>query len=518
MARAAFASIALTGVSATSALTGCSNKFSAAPSTAAKNVNDSLGCSNFEDALWTGLTKAIEDTGHPPLAKDIEDDLKAKMTKGRLNKMSIQAKTEVSALAGEIAGLISQNSDGEISVKSGEAVDEDARRGLWLERIAQLEIGDRTTESKSNDVDLIQEKIARLKAIAENEGLVGVACAVAAPPSGTAGNVTIAGTMFDRWKTTQAAPVYGALKTVATMYQSCDAATHRPLGSETLNVDGISVTGRHPSGGGNIRQITDKKAYLSSHPYIGSGVYKRPLPTCFDVQATPSIYDYGGKPYTSTTNEKVLDLFKNGGTGSRELGIDCSAMVYSAYATVGLKFKKTTPLKATLINGVSSTMLTQPQKNGLTCLNHASFSAAKSLQPGDIIAIAGHVVMVASVGSDPFGIASVNSVLQCRASALSIGNFNFNIFQSDPSKGGIGANQMQARYYLSSFSTMGRGMLDHAVNACKAKFQTAPIVTTSSSASVVRHLGTADCIDAQPVKLNQEECLSSCSARPVDSI
>lgn len=521
-ALSAFATLTIPAViSAT--LTGCSPGFNSSNSEVAKQLDESLGCKDFEDKLWSAFAKSVEDTGRPPGAGEIQAALGFRLKNAsRLGKMSEASKAQVSKLTGGIATTIALRNEKGLSVANTQALDEDSRRGLWLERVAQLEIGDRTTDEKSQDVDAVRAQIAELKALAQREGLVEVACA--AQPITDGENTTTpatptpsaASSMFDSWKSTVALPVYGGLKTVSTIYQSCEAATRAPLGSDVANVQGITVTGRHSSGTGNVRKITNLKSFLSTQPYIGTSAYKRPLPTCYDVQAVPSIYDYGGKPYASTANEKVLNLFKNGGTGSTDLGIDCSALVYTSYATVGLKFKKESALKATLVNGVSSTMLTEPQKNGLTCLDHAKFVGKTNLQAGDIIAIKGHVVMVADVGADPFGIDSFTSVSQCKTSNISIGKFNFTIFQSSPEKGGIGVNRMKASYYLSPASTMGKGMIDHAVNACKAKFQTAAITTKSTSASVVRHLGTAACADASPVKLTQEECLSSCSARSLD--
>ncbi|CAN5507415.1 hypothetical protein BH10BDE1_BH10BDE1_13140 [soil metagenome] len=516
-ALAAFASLASASVLATT--TGCAPGFSSSGGTSiAKSIDQAIGCKDFEDAFWKSLGETIEATGRPPSADDVDTAMKRQLkTSTRLSKVSAGSKKRITNLASDLADVINRRTEKGSALQTNEALDADLRRGLWLERVAQLEIGDRTTLEKSQDVDDVQNKIQNLKEIAQAEGLVDIMCAAATPaPPAVTPPATAATTMFDQWKATYAPPVYGGMKTVATIYQSCDAGGKAPIGSETGNVQGISVTGRHTDGSGNIRQVTDLKAYLRTQPYIGTAVYKRPLPSCHDVQAIPSIYDYGGKPYATTADEKTLNMFKNAGTGSKELGIDCSGLVFSAYATAGLKLKKTTGLKASLVNGVSSTMLTQPQANGLTCLDHATFTAKSNLKPGDIIAIKGHVVMVADVGADPFGINRLNSVSQCTSGNISIGNFNFSIFQSDPSKGGIGVNRMRASYYLSSFSTMGRGMIDHAINACKAKFQTAGIVSKSSSASVVRHLGTTACIDSVPVTLTKEECLSSCPARSLD--
>jgi len=529
MRKSIFASVLISGglLGSVVVVSSCAPSFQTSRDSVADKIDETLGCNNFEESLWQAFYESIENDGSPPEAINVQEALKLGFTKsGRLSKISKLSQDQITKHTSEIAAIVRMRT--EASKNSGqtklELMDDEKRKGLWLERIAQLEIGDRSTLEKSKDVDKVRASIAALKAVATKEKMLGVSCETPAaqPPSSSLTPspppTAPESTLFGHWKAIYPAPVYGGLKTFATLYQSCEAAARTPLGDEFNGVQGISVVGRHSSGTGNIRTIANLKALISDHPYIGTGIYKRPLPACHDVQGAPSIYDYGGKPYTSTSNEKVLNMFRNAGSGSRELGIDCSAMVYSAFAAVGLKFKKETSLKASLVHGVSSTMLTEPMKNGLTCLDHAAFTSGKNLLPGDIISIRGHVVMVSDIGQDPLGVSSINSVSACKASNMSVSRFNFSILQSSPSKGSIGMNRMRARDYLSNTSTMGLGMLDHAVNACKAKFQSKAIVSKSTQASVVRHLGTASCTDPRPITFTQEECLSSCPQLTLDSI
>jgi hypothetical protein len=279
------------------------------------------------------------------------------------------------------------------------------------------------------------------------------------------------------------------------------------MGASDRDVDGISVVGRHSTGAGNKRVISNLSAFLSDHPYLHA--WRAPASGCFNVSSAPPIYDYGGKPSTSTRDESVLDLFADAGTGTKELGIDCSAFVYTAYALAGLKFKRETSLRASLVHGVNSTMLTEPQSNGLSCLNHASFSPRESLKPGDIISIPGHVVMTEVVGEDPFGLVNIKSESQCTLANIDVKRFDFTIMQSSPSKGGVGVNKMRARDYLTNDGTMGRGLRQHAVQACRAKFQNKTLNSKNSDASVVRHLGTPECKSA-PLRLTYETCVRSC--------
>lgn len=498
---------------------GCSNSFTPLTQSIADKVDETFGCQNFEDNLWTSFTAYIEENGEPPQSATIKSTFEKMLKKSkRLRLLNEKSQVRVSALTSDLAEVIRLRNDSMTGQKLIAPLSAEENREFWLERVAQLEIGDRTTQEKSNDVDRVRSIFAEMAALANTEdGSLRASCVTPPPtplpePEPTSPPVT-ATNLFEHWKNTESAPVYGGLKTIAVAYQSCEAALHEPLGPETPNIQGISVVGRHSSGTGNVREIKDLKKMIATHPYLNQ--YRRPLPQCHEVLKAPPIYDYGGKPYTSTSNDKLLDLFRNAGSGSKELGIDCSAFVYSSYAVSGLKLKKETSLKASLIRGVSSSMMADPQKNGLTCLEHAKFKRGETLKPGDIISIRGHVIMVEDVGPDPFGIAKLDSATACKLSNISVKNFQFTLFQSSPSKGSIGINRMQARDYLTDSGTMGAGLREHAVNACKAQFSSSVIASSSSKTSIVRHSGSAQCRDTA-LSLAKEDCLSSCAPRLIE--
>ncbi len=501
------------------AVVSCSNGFSPVTSSIVDKVDEELGCKSFEDRLWSAFTTHIELTGHPPTAAELEKSMRKKLSQSkRLSALSKKSQNQLVELTKRLTTVVAKQNDSLTSKKSAfenlkqESTISGADRELWLERVAQLEIGDRTTPEKSVDVDEARRVFSDLNELAKASGIIDVACStppvdpVATPPIATSG-------LLELWRTTKTPPVYGGLKTAAVAYQSCEAGDHAPLGDETEDIDGIEIIGQHSSGTGFKREIKDLKRMIASHPYLRS--YKRPLPSCHDVLKAPPIYDYGGKPFTSTANEKLIDLFKSAGSGSKELGIDCSAFVFTAYAVSGLKLKKESSLKASLVKGVSSSMIADPQKNGLTCLEHVRFNKDVHLLAGDIISIKGHVIMVEDVERDPFGIGNIDSVSDCTIKNVDVNNFRFTLLQSSPSKGGIGINRMRARDYLTNPSTMGAGLREHAVNACKARFSSGPVSSKSSKASIVRHGGSVQCREPA-LTLAKEECLSSCSARLIE--
>lgn len=509
-------------IALTSALTitSCSNGFSPVTSSLVDKVEEELGCKTFEDRMWSAFTAYIELTGHPPTAAELEKHLRKKLPQSkRLAGLSEKNQNQLVELTTRLTNVVARHNDSLVSKKTAaenleqESTLSGADRELWLERVAQLEIGDRTTAEKSADVDEARKLFSDLNELAKNAGIADVACVSTPPADPVATPPVSSSTLLEHWRSTKAPPVYGGLKTVAVAYQSCEAGEHAPLGDETENIEGIEIVGQHSSGTGFKREIKDLKRMIASHPYLRT--YKRPLPSCHDVLKTPPIYDYGGKPFTTSANEKLIDLFKSAGSGSKELGIDCSAFVYTAYAVSGLKLKKESSLKASLIKGVSSSMMADPQRNGLSCLEHARFTKDAHLLAGDIISIKGHVILVEDVEKDPFGVGNIDSASDCTLKNMDVGAFRFTLLQSSPSKGGIGINRMRARDYLTNSSTMGAGLREHAVNACKARFTSSTVSSKSSKASIVRHTGSAQCRETA-LTLAKEECLSSCSARVIE--
>ncbi|RYZ76201.1 MAG: hypothetical protein EOP06_31565 [Proteobacteria bacterium] len=268
---------------------------------------------------------------------------------------------------------------------------------------------------------------------------------------------------------------------------------------------GIKIVGTHTDGIGSKREISSISSLVTSHPYLKS--YKKPNDSCFDVKKSPLIYDYGGRPVTSSG---AFDMFKNAGSGTTVLGTDCSGYVYMALATAGLKVKSNMTSRAVLVSGFSSRMYLDPQKNGMTCLDFAKFSGSDSLRPGDIIAKSGHVIIVGSVGKDPFGLANIKSASDCTTKKMATSRFDFTVLQSSPSKGGIGIHSVKASSYLPESEVMTEGLLAHAVNACKAKFGSA-LTSKSSVVSIVRHSGSSSCKDKE-VLMERQSCVASCPA------
>lgn len=476
----------------------------------ASETEESVGCASFEDTFWDGLYRFPMRNLPLPSVAQMKMEFERAIATGRFEGLNASAQQELAEALTDLYRLLANDS---VRILSANPETRDA----LLETLASLEMGDRTTPEKQALQEKIRAKFAEIGRLAQDAGTVTSSSQCASPTPqpapgqpGPSPPPVKSDNLLDTWKATRHPAVYGGLKSLATGYQSCEAGQIAELDDLTTDAVGVVKTEKHPDGIGWLREIDDLEAFIESHPYLSA--YVKPASDCHDVLSKPMIYDYGGKPYAASETATVLDFFTNSGTGSAELGVDCSGYVYTAFAIAGLKVKESGRLKATGVYGVNSAMFMYPQSNGLTCLDYPTFTATESLRPGDVLASSGHTLLIETVGEDPFGIGHLTTAGDCKSSNISIARFNFTILQSSPSKGDVGINRMDAAHYFSSGGSMSDGLVQHAVNACKAKFQ-GPIKTSSPSANLIRHEGTPECIDA-PLQLAREECVASCQLVP----
>lgn len=442
----------------------------------ANDVEHGSACEDFSGKLSATLAQALIDDNELPL----ESDLRAKLEE-RLRPELVEKTIELYRVV-----------VGETREKTG-AVTKDE----MLAELMALEIGDETTPAKAELKGKIRGAYASLKTAARAAGLE---CPPPEEPS------TPPPPLPDDPAEKIALPAAGAIRVMTTAYQNCEARRLPAMTSSTPNVQGIKITGRHENGVGQKREIGDLKKVQQTHYYVKEGVENDP--SCYDVTKTPPIYDYGGKPYATTATDSPLDLFRNAGSGTPALGIDCSGYVFSALAASGLRVSPTKRLTASLVYGINAKMYMDPAANGLSCLAPVPSVKDDSLRDGDILASSGHVVMVDRVGEDPFGIAGLKSASECVTSKISVSRFDFDILQSSPVKEGIGIDRMRASAYLPGSSSMKDAMVSYAVAACKAKFGS-PSTVKPSAARLVRHKLTAECMD-RPVALARESCVRAC--------
>lgn len=471
----------------------CAPSFQPAVNEIAKSTVDSLSCDDFESSVWDGVKTYLLEQNEIPSAFAISLAINSQLEDLKLSHPQI-TQDQVNTLALDLDSLFQAIL--EESPSSGGA--DTAQQLLLL--ISAIDVGDRTTTFKSYMVDKTKNLFAKVKIDIQN---LGLNC----PKSQSqAQEVTFARQQLEALQAGQPLAVFGQRWAFATAHQSCNALRLPAMTSATQDVQGIKIVGTHPDGVGSKRAISSLSEVVSTHNYIKDE--RSYGASCFDLRKSPLIYDYGGKPYATTSSTSNIDFFKDNGGGTSVLGIDCSGYVFTAMAAAGLKLKVGRALKASDSWAWGSSSYVEPQKNGLTCLDKIKVEANQSVLPGDIVAVYGHVFMVEATGADPFGILKTKSVSDC--TRLSSKNFDFVVSQSSNSKNGIGLNRYQASDFVTEKgSTIQAGLEKYATYACQAFYNKKSYTPSIGTLSIVRHKGTKDCM-ATRVKLNKEECVASC--------
>lgn len=458
-------------------------------------AEDSLGCSDIKIKTWAEMVAIPLEEENFPSVRDLTKALSKRLHKaqeqGSLVATDQQLKEYVKAYV-SLYEFITLRMQPDLKIKKSSEL---------VEAMVAIELGDKTTSQRAKLQTEFELLTNQLESAAEQITSTCDEETTRPGPDPDSDKYSY----LEHWESKLPSPVFGGLKVFSTAYQSCQVMHFlEPMDNRHPSVRGISIVGTHPSGTGLVREISSLSEVTQTHYYIRD--YQQLDSSCHDLKHQPLIYDYGGKPAATTQMDSRLDFFRNAGTGSRELGVDCSGYVFAAYATAGLKMRADQPLRAMQVFGINSGMIKEPARNGLSCLE----KVYGEIEPGDLIAISGHVVMVDEVLDDPFGIRNINSLSQCRLENFSSQSFNFIISQSSPSKGGIGLNRMLVSAYLEGSATMRNALRAHAVTACKAKFGVRELPNTTAG-SIVRHKGTDNCMD-RPILLAREECLSSCTS------
>lgn len=300
---------------------------------------------------------------------------------------------------------------------------------------------------------------------------------------------------------------YGAKLVLATGYQNCHSLLRPELGQSNTPVKGIEVIGRHPNNVGLMRQIKRLDLVQYTHPYLSVEPSNRSQ-QCFDTFKKPLIYDYGGKPFVSQSARNILDLHRNAGSGSAELGIDCSGFVYSALATMGLRLQKGRELRALDVYSWAARSYMDPEQSGMTCMKKIT-STSDSFSPGILMANSGHILMVDEVGSDPLGLNQVTSQSQCRN--LNASHFDFTVIQSSNSKNGVGMNRFKASDYFGSGNSMREPLIEYQRAHCVARFTGGAQPYSNARLALVRHRKEDPaCVAPERVALANESCVATC--------
>lgn len=455
---------------------------------ASQNISSNLGCKDVKSKVFDSFYEMVDQDHFVPNADELKSSLDKKvdeMTKSK--KISDVDAGQIAQLKTELHNLV-------------EAMLSEADRNPHLtakdliQKLIAYEMEDQSDINTINSSQKIAGAATKVKALGQ---AMQLACA-GPVDSGTGLNSTATTPAASPGKVSK-----GIDMVFATAYQSCRVLDLPAMDRSTASVVGITRVGTHADGIGGKREVTNLSSVQKSHYYI-NGIATESQ--CAPVRNNPLIYDYGGEPAIS---KNTISFQTDAGSGTKALGVDCSAYVSSTIAVAGLRYKPELANKPIFIRQTSSSFISAA-KSGFTCFENVTVSPTSTVKPGDIIGVSGHVVAIDKVGADPFGLSLVKSVSEC--SNLDYRNFDITITQSSPSKNGIGINKYILKDYLLESGPSGKmtvAFVGMGQQACLAKFQNKSIKPASSAWGFLRHKGTPECL-APRVSMVGESCTQKC--------
>ncbi|WP_157680499.1 hypothetical protein [Bacteriovorax sp. Seq25_V] len=305
--------------------------------------------------------------------------------------------------------------------------------------------------------------------------------------------------------------VRGARKVLATMFQSC-SAIDKIIDVNTPSLRGIRAP--KSAAGPRIRNITDTKAYISSHIVLkdlGEDP-NYPGPQCTDARLKPPVYGYGSRKAPNRSGE--LNLFTKGeGVSSSSkpaAGIDCSSFISVALASQGLKVQT----DSGPFSSLTTTNFNQTLHSKKSCLDTAKFDANNTIQAGDMINVSGnHIVMVDEIGNDPLAIKKYAKANNCKG--IKISDFNFTYIHSGSINNGYGPSRVHISKHNGG--TMFNNLRLSAVKMCQKIVKGTQTevdskkLTLSPKFDIIRHrTSDPECISDKRIKLKGEDCINGC--------
>lgn len=468
-------------------LTACQNDFRTKELSSL--VANQMSCESFESQMFDSLHAGLEEDQRLPVAEKLIQQLKADF---QTLENYEEHKQTIDQIITQFEAFYT-----ELTVEYPNELQAESLQELQT-LLSQIETRDGMTKTKQSIQERFRQHLSELQSLSQS---LKQECTDLTNPAPTPEPV---GSLFEQLERNYPRELYGTYKTFATAYQNCEALNQASIKNSQVRLEGVVVTGRHSSGGGNKREISSLRSAQNTHPYLSE---RAPATSCFSTYNSPLIYDYGGKPYSSSSATSELNFFKNHGTGTGALGTDCSGFIFTALATAGLKLHPNVNIKARDVLSYNAARFKNPTSGGTTCFRKIAVAKSESLNPGDIVASSGHIFIVTKTGADPLGAKKANTKQAC--SQITVSDFDFELAQSSPTNNAIGINKMTASYYLTTSPTMRNGMLKYAKKVCETRFSniSEPNIT---EVSVVRHKKTPACLSDFKVSLTGSSCVADC--------
>ncbi len=316
----------------------------------------------------------------------------------------------------------------------------------------------------------------------------------------------------------------GARKVMGVMYQNCEAPHSEPLNpfKSESSVKGVTIGERindkEPPAYATV--ITNAATMGSTHPYRTRSPSSQPEVCKTKNASNMPLYSFAGRPRFEN-NEVVMNQKGKIVGGKNNPGLDCSGFWLAAMAGAGLSPSTTGYKHEQLLNHSSfdARTISQLGDAAYSCFSNVQFGSDTGayLRSGDTIAASNeaHVMIVETVGPDPFGLKNKNKPEQC--GDIWLDKFDFTVLQSSPMFGRTGVSRVEAKHLFAKSPALGQKMLNIAYNACLSKTGAqANTQARDGGMAIIRHKGeTPECTlkDKDQVKFAGEACYEQCKEK-----
>jgi hypothetical protein len=145
------------------------------------------------------------------------------------------------------------------------------------------------------------------------------------------------------------------------------------------------------------------------------------------------------------------------------IGMDCSGYLSLAMMNAGMRFSPNK--RPTFLGTWQIAQLSQAGKD--SCMQESPLIPVETaLQPGDLFVVPGtHMVLIDSVGGDPFGLSHFQTQEDC--AAMTPADWDFRILHSSSKATAVGLSRMEgSEYFLNAPEVVGP-MLARALEICR---------------------------------------------------